>query len=138
VNTETLSPIGVLSLALSAAGENAEYGHGADDLWRSEHNPGIGEDRIVVVRVSAGSINVRGGAIKLVVEHVLQSDAHVHPRPEGRSAIAERKVGNLGNPAGAVGAAGEGAVKRRVRSAAYREPPSGKAPCMVIDVPDYA
>jgi hypothetical protein len=59
------------------------------------------------VRVSTGTIKVGGGAVEFIPQNLLQSDAHVQPRPEGRPTITERKIGNLGGPVGAIRAAGK-------------------------------
>src|SRR6516165_4186166 len=103
---------------------------------RSEHDPSLGENRVVVVRVPASAVEIGGGAVKFVPQRVLQSDAHVEPWPEGRPAIAEWKIGDLGDPTGAVGSTGEGAVKRRIRGAADRHSPRRDAPGLIIDIGD--
>src|SRR5216683_8381385 len=100
----------------------------------SEHDPGVGKDCVVVVRVAAGTVEVGGSTIELIPQRVLQSDAHVQPWPEGGAAVAERQVGDFRNPAGAVRAAGECAVKRCVCGAADRHPTRRKAPGVVVDV----
>lgn len=40
-------------------------------------DPGVGEDRIVVVGVAAGAVVVCGGAVELVPQNILQSDAKI-------------------------------------------------------------
>src|ERR1700730_5413930 len=77
--------------------------------------PGVGEDRVVVVRVAAGAVEIGGGAVEFVPQDVLQSDAHVQPWPEGGAAVSEGDGGDFRNPAGAVRAARERAVKRCIR-----------------------
>src|SRR6266567_1293992 len=100
----------------------------------SEHDPGVGEDRVIIVSVSSGAVEIGAGAVEFVPQYVLQTDAHVQPWPEGWPAMAERKVRDLGDPAAAVRASGESAVKRRIRGAAYRHPAGRKAPGVVVDI----
>src|ERR1700746_1640071 len=103
-------------VAETACGDSRAGGVGR----QSEHGPDIGEERVVVVRVSSNTVVIRSGPVKFGPVCILQADAEVQPWPEGRAAVAERQVGNLEDPVGTVRAPGERAVKCRVRSAANR------------------
>jgi hypothetical protein len=86
------------------------------------------------VRVSAISIEIGGGTVKFIEECVLHTDARVQPRPEGWPTVTEWKVRYFRDPAGAVRASGEGAVQRRIRSAAHGEPPRRETPRVIINI----
>ena len=62
---------------------------------RLKREPDIGEQRIIIVRRCSVSI-------ELVVVGVLQSDAHISPRPHWRPTVNERNVGNLEDVAVAI------------------------------------
>ena len=101
---------------------------------RSERDPYIEEERIVVARVSPHAVDIRGGPVEFGPVRILQTDAKIEPWPKRRAAVAEWQIGKLENPAGAVRTSGKSAVKRRIRSAANRDPPGSKAPRSVIDI----
>jgi len=101
---------------------------------RSERDPDVPEDRIIGVRVSPGTIEIRTGTVKLVPSDILQPDACIQPWPKRWAATHERQIGNLADPVGAVRASGKGAIERRIRSAADRHSPPREAPGFIIDI----
>src|SRR5215469_6083730 len=100
----------------------------------SEHSPDICKERIVTARVSPHAIDVRGGPVKFGPVRILQADAEIEPWPKRGAAMAERQIRELEDPAGAVRAAGEGAVKRRIGVAANRDPSGSKAPRLIVNI----
>jgi hypothetical protein len=65
---------------------------------------------------------------------ILQADPEIQPWPKRRASVAEWQIGKLEDPAGAVRASTECAVKCCISCAANRDPPGGEAPRLVIDV----
>jgi hypothetical protein len=99
-----------------------------------KHGPDVRKEGIIAARVSSHTVDIRGGAVEFGPVRVLQTDAEVQPWPERRAAVAEWQIGELEDPAGAVWASGESAVKRRIRGATDRNAPGGQAPSTVIYV----
>src|SRR5271167_4760047 len=103
-------------------------------LLRSEHSPDVYKDRVVFARVSPHAVDIRRGPIKFGPARILQADTEIQPWPKRRATVAEWQIGGLEDPAGAVRAPGESAVKRCIRGAADRRPPRRKAPGLVVDI----
>jgi hypothetical protein len=99
-----------------------------------KHRPDVCEKGIVVARVSPHAVDIHGRSIEFRPVRILQTDTEIQPRPKRRAAVTEWQIGELENPAGAVRTSGKCAVKRRIRSAANRDPPGSKAPRSVIDI----
>src|SRR5579859_2076983 len=104
-------------------------------LLEREHSIKI--KRVVPARTVAGAVEVRGAAVEMIIERILQANARVEPGPPARSAVAEGDVVRLEDPAVGVRAAVVGwqaAVQPQILAAADVEVGDVDAVNVVIEI----
>src|SRR5579885_562605 len=88
-----------------ACSRDADLPSGSRRASPLEREGAVEVERVVLACVAAGSVEVRGSAVEVVEQRILQAEANVQPWPPAWAAVTERQVVRLEDPAVGIRAA---------------------------------
>src|SRR6478672_1985184 len=103
------------------------------DVAGSNRQPDVDEERVVVARIAAGTIDVVHRAVEARVERVLRTNPQIGPRSTPRIVLAERVPVEFDGATLGVRRA-RVAIELRVGTAVVDESAERRAPCVPVPV----